>query len=1254
MPDSNFNRPPRLRPRWSVETIDLPAPPPPPSPRPNTVWLQALLPIIAALLFGATALIGYGSWLAAVPALVLAVLSGGVTLFHEHDTARRQAQTYAEQQAVFIDRLAMARSRLRRLHEEERAARRYLAPDPVELLRIAGADERSRSPEPRLWERRLSDDDALELRVGCGTLPASARAVVASGAPADRRIDQVIAEYASLHQVPVCIPLLQLGSLGIAGPRPAVLGLAYAMLTQAAVLHAPTELRIGVIAGLATAADWQWIARLPHCQAPDATSVARSLIATEPQATESLLTCLLDELSRRRELPTNYQVPFLIVVDSATLITTHTALGQLLRDGGAHRFIVVVLTDDWSHIPEHCAAMVEVDQRMGRWTRAGEAWPVTPFQPDLLDRREVERLAARLATVRLNEIGAGHHLPRQVRLLDLLATLLPDDQPVTVRWQQLPAMSWHDDVPIGALSEGKPCYLNLNEQQHGPHGIIAGATGSGKSVLLQTIITALAVTHGPDRLNLLLIDFKGGAALAPFAAWPHTTGFVTDLDGRLAARAIAAISSELRRRKAVLRTVAERYGVHIENITDYRELANRQRLEPLPNLLIVLDEFDEMVRSCPDFVSALVRVVKQGRSLGVHLLIATQQPARVVSDEIRSQLSYFIALRLGSSDDSREMLQRPDAAFLPSQLPGRAYMRSGSDVRLLQVARLSGQANGLGDLELIGQRLIHAGRAYLDQLNWQPTPIWQPPLPSRLTLDVLSSDLHTVIGLLDIPQQSRQAPLVIDLRAGHVAVFGGPASGKSTTLARIVLELARCLSPDNLWCYIIDGDGRLLSLFADLPHVGALVRPFEREAMVSLFRQLEHQVRERRTRIAAGQSPGPALLLVVDRLAAVRDELRDAAGESDLSDLVRLARNGRDAGFHLVVSADRPADIPYRLAAQFTQRLALRLPDLNDYADVFGLRPAIQLPPHLPGRGYWLHPDEGLLEVQVSLPVGSGDSSDSRELALAMRTQIAALAATTRNTATTLPPPLALLPEQLPFAQLPPSSYRDATLRLSCGWAAEPPGPVYICLTPDAPHALVVGPRRSGKSTALWTIVRSAQTVEPSLRLVIIDGPRRSLRHVQTLPQTVRYVADEEGIATLSAELTGLRRNPTARHLVIIDDYHLCRERWRDHFTQSYSATPNLFQQLVELAQTGNEPFHLIVTAGITYADDPLLRALDSSRNGLVIWPGRYESGTRLLGLNLPLPEQCTSEQPPGRAILIGGDEEPVLIQLAGEEHIKS
>lgn len=1331
MHSPNFNRPPRLRPRWSSELVDLPAPPTPPH-RERTAWLPLLAPVFGALMIAAATTLGGGNlWIVALPAGTMAVFGIIVALDSQHRALHKSRVEYAERQAFYEDQLDAQCSRLHRLHEHEATARRQLDPAPSELLEMAGAAGAGHSPMPRLWERRPGDDDFLALRVGCGSLPASSGArlpALSSDGPVDRRLQRIAAEYAHLRQVPIGIPLRSLGSLGVAGPRDSALALLHAMIWQAAVLHAPSDLRIAAIFAAERAADWEWLRWLPHC-VPLSNDLAPSqrMLAGEPEAAAHLLSELLDLHGRRRERTTHGEqvgqiaLPqLLLVIDGTEPTQANSAVGEILRYGAHTGIATLVLVRAWPFVPEDCAAIVELSERGARWARAGDQWPREPFTPDCVEPAPGSRLARHLAGIRLLEAGGNQSIPRSIRLFDLLDLTGGTEPAVSDRWAKPPTTAWHPDVPIGVMAEGKPLYLDLNEGRHGPHGIIAGATGAGKSVLLQTIIVALAATHAPSRLQLLLVDFKGGAALAMFESLPHTAGLVTDLEGRMAERAMTTIKSELRRRKALLKRSAMTYGLKVEHIGDYRALAERHNLDALPNLLIVVDEFDEMARGYPDFVSDLVRVVKQGRSLGIYLLLATQQPSRAVSDEIRSQLSYFLALRLGSSDDSREMILKPDAAFLPADIPGRAYMRVGGELRMFQAASVTGAyhpthepdqvsprvsfvrgrreyqltpdpqattvtATAPSDLEVLVRILQAAGRQAAI-----PAPIWQPPLASRISLGELTGPdatgirwdllcatdwMRCKLGRLDIPQESIQIPFTLDIAAAHLAVVGAPGSGKTMLLRSLVLDLALSHSPRDLWCYLVDAGGQGLSPLAGLPHVAAMIQVRERERVRRLLRLLDYTIRERQDRFRGADASDlpayramtgerlPALLLVIDKLAVLREEFRDGRDDAILDELVRLARLGRPYGVYLVISADRASDLSYRLLSLLEARIALRLPELADYPDVIGTRVSVAIPANLPGRALWSHQSYGPLELQVALPtietldtVGIDDETSTptcaidTELIADLRESVSRIAAAWQlrpEAADHCPQPVVLLPEQIRLSELATPIPQADALLAAIGRESLSLSPAMLCLNAEAPHALVIGGRRSGKSTALQTVVCSlaAQSGPDDLELLILDSPRRSLERLCTLDLPAYYAHDAERAGELARRLSEPRR--TRRRLLVIDDYTLCREQFRDQLSQIYSGEPNLYELLNNTAQLGGaEGVHLLIAASLSYPDDSLLRNLDGGRNGLVLWPGRYDPGTRLLGVGLPLADQRDAEQPPGRALLIREDEQQ-LIQVA-------
>lgn len=1358
--DYTFNRPPRIRRSWRIEHIELPEPPLQPQRQDQNIWISVALPVVGVVLLGAAmAFVSAGSnvWVFLVPMLVMSVMGVVTTLLSDRDRNHRASSDFEERRKFFEERLAAQQEILKLLYEEEQEVRRELNPAPEMLIRIASARGTDLKPESRLWERRSTDDDFMDLRVGLGSQPFSTSVRVPPpprDGSIDRRLYELAEQYRTLDKVPITIPLAKAGSLGITGSRNLTLPLLHALIWQAVVLHSPNDLRLAAVFPAEGEEQWDWLRWLAHT-IPLSNDSTRNLrmCASDEAAVNQLMSELLDQFSRRRDLAEKQRTSgiaplfthILLIVDGSQRVRNQPVIGEIMRYGAALGMSVVFLDTRWQELPDQCAYMVDVQERQALWAVAGGQWPKEGFVIDRAETTMSDPLARRLAGIRLVETGGNQDLPRSVRLFDLLEVKDAQDLMPPRFWNEPLTTAWRPDVPIGASAGGKQLFLDLYENRHGPHGIIAGATGAGKSVLLQCIIASLVVKHPPTRMQLLLIDFKGGASLAMFEPLPHTVGFVTDLEGRLAERAMTAIKSEIRYRKLLLKQTARQYGSKVENITDYRELEQQHTLPPLSNLLIVIDEFDEMAKTYQDFVTELVRVVKQGRSLGVHLLLATQQPSKAVTDEIRTQLKFFIALRLGSSEDSREMLLKPDAAFLPTNIPGRAYFRVGSEFELFQVAQITGeyrnsiatgrantktprikiygsQANAvsqpsvnveqqikaerkLTDLDVLVQALREKGEQFIEEESrrsqWVKRPIWQAPLPRRMTLAELGLTLEqsqgmwmqrpvdqawlrVTIGRLDIPQESRQEPLRLSLAAGHMVIVGAPGSGKTMLLRTLVLSLALTHSPQDAWCYLVDAGGQGLSPLIALPHVGALIQMRERERIRRLLLMLETTIRERQDRFReAGvgdlaayhlerQQRLPALVVVIDKIALLREEFDDGYGNSDIIDqIVRLVRIGRSYGIHFVITADRAADISYKLLSLLETRIALRLPELHDYNDLLGGRVSGQIPPTMPGRGLWMQPEQGMLDLQVAMPSLEGrkeiDADNDVEQATILDSElIADLKETISNIAqlwqalpgarSVRPLPVELLPEQLSFAHLESELLARQPvgdlLAAPIGRESHTLGTVCLEFSPAMPHALIVGGRRSGKTAALTELLLALATrYSPAeVRIIVIDGPKRELRVVRDLPHVESYVQNETEIKGIVSHLISLRRerNEVRRWIIALDDYHLSVDTMKNQFKPTYGDEANLFGALCDLATLGGQyGVHLVIAANISYAgSDALLNTLDQGRNGLIMWPGRFEGGTKFLGVALPREDQRDVEQPPGRALLVR-EETLSIVQVA-------
>jgi S-DNA-T family DNA segregation ATPase FtsK/SpoIIIE len=768
-----------------------------------------------------------------------------------------------------------------------------------------------------LWTRGRADPDLLVVRLGTGP---GVTAVVrrTAGAPdAPEPADRV----------PVTVDLRAVG-LDLRGPRPAVLGVLRSVVCQVAVLHPPDAVAITVLAAPGRLADWRWTRWLPRVAV--GTDAPGDAVPGGPV--------------------------HLLVVDGAPADDGRT--GPLPRAG-------VVLAGTGGPARDDQTAVVEVagdaDGR-ARLRRPGQ--PDQPLDLDLVDPGVADRLARDLAPLAVPRAAGG--LPAQVRWRDLVRDTPP-------RWSRSRA---HLTCLLGTGAAG-PVALDLCAA--GPHAVVAGTTGAGKSELLRTLVLGLASAHPPDLCSFLLVDYKGGAAFAEAMDLPHTVGVLTDLDGASTARALRSLGAELTRRERLLAD----HGA--------RDLAELGPQVLAPRLVIVVDEFATLGDELPGFVPGLVAIAQRGRSLGVHLVLATQRPAGSVGPEIRANCSVRLCLRTTDEAGSRDVLGVPDAAWLPVDRPGRALLRVGGDHPVaLQVARVggSGPPDGApavtvrpwrwpaepvhepaGDpaerTDLVEQVARLRTRAATEGLPVPPRP-WLPALPDRVPPGAPGADPSRppgglVWGLVDRPEVQAQEPLLVDLAAGGCwLVVGGPGSGRSTALATLLAAAEDRLDPEALHVHAVDhAGGALAGAVRGGRHTGTHLERGDDHRLQRLVTRLQQEVDRRR----AAPGTAPALLLLVDGVDSVWTALEELAPGSGSAALLRLLREGAAVGLTAVLTADRvlPGS---RLAGAATHRLVLPLADRADYA-VAGV-PARAVPGHRP-PGRALLGDEAQ-EVQLALP----------------------------------------------------------------------------------------------------------------------------------------------------------------------------------------------------------------------------------------------------------------------------------------------
>ena len=1149
-----YNRPPRLHPAPRTSSFRLPVPPKEADRRPLPI-LMALLPLVAAV---AMALVMQRMYF-----LLFGILSP-ISLLGNYVSDRRHGRrSHRKRLAEYRLRLARTECDIADAVAAEQAEQRSASSDPAALLLTAVG------PRRRLWERRRRDDDFLSLRVGTAGL-ASAVSVEDPSEDEHRR-----SRRQELRHVPAVVSLRAAGVVGVTGEGVATRALLRTFVTQVAVNHSPRDVQLYVLVNSSSAHEWAWVRWLPHVR-PALGQDALGLVGCDNDSVAVRIAELVALVTQRRDAAradtrVDFGVDVVVILDGARRLRSIPGLAQVLLDGPSVGIYVICADAEEQLLPEECSAVVTVDAAGAASVRETGADPVRNVRADLVSVAWAERVARSLAPIRDTSAREDDtDLPDSSRLLDILGLATPAGA-ITAGWE---AGGRTTSFVIG---EGLDGPLELDLTRDGPHALIAGTTGSGKSELLKSIVASLAINNRPDAMSFVLVDYKGGSAFKDCVALPHTVGMVTDLDAHLVRRALASLAAELRRREHVFATAGAK------DIEDYTALVG---VAPLARLVIVIDEFASLARELPDFVSGLVNIAQRGRSLGIHLILATQRPSGVVSPEIRANTNLRIALRVTDASESSDVLDAPHAAHIAAARPGRAYVRRGHGSLVpFQTGRVGGREPRSGgriapvvtnvDLSRVGRpparrvdevsadgttdlsALVAAIRSAAEVTGQVAAPSpWLPPLPGLVAIGSFSraadderaaatERLAAPFGLEDFTDEQTQRPAMFDLAtAGHLLVAGAPRSGRSQVLRTLAGSIGSAISPSAVHMYGLDcGNGALLAL-NDLPHCGAVVMRTEVDRVRRLLQRLTAEVARRNEAFAAAGVLGiaeqraratvadrlPHLVLLLDRWEGFTSALGDIDGGALTELVLQLLREGPAAGLHCVITGERSL-LSGRIATMADDRLVLRLADRGDYA-LAGLNPR-SMPEEI-GAGRAFRVDSGR---EVQLATLDGDSSASGQADAVRR--IATDVAGTHEFVSSAQAPFRVdvLPALVSFAAASRQEGNAATSDgfVLAGVGGDELGPRGFSLR-QTPAFVIAGPARSGRSTTLLTI--AASLIAGGARLVIAAPRPSPLRTLAGHPSVLACYETSD----IPAELATVLDAAQGQVAVLIDDAELLKE----------------------------------------------------------------------------------------------------------------
>lgn len=1264
----HFNRSPRLDPKFVGRKLK--APEAPEKPRPGRLpYLALMAPLImgAAIFFLSPGNLFSVAFMALSPVLLVA---GYI------DNRIQTKKQWKEARGEFESTISALKVDIDQAHDDERIGRISETPSVSDVVEGGSAHQ------GLLWTRRPEHDSFLEVRLGLGRMPSRNELEMPGqrkGLPELwRMVEDLQARIEFVEPVPVTENLAVSGSLGVAGPLDRARGVARGLLAQIVGLQSPAELVVVAISSSASARSWDWLKWLPHVGSAYSPFSGPQLATGGPAA--SGIIAQVEELISQRsaeEKTTKEKVflPTIVAVIEDDAPVERARIVGLAERGPAVGVHLLWVAPALARIPAACRTFIDINaasaEGVAGYVHTG--FGVEPIVCESLS--EGESLAFARALSPVTDAGArvddSSDLPSSVSLMQVIGTDLGSDPDAVLgRWQETNSIL---SGPKATKAAGKskpnlravfgqaasePFALDLRTD--GPHALVGGTTGSGKSEFLQAWVLALAAAHSPQRVSFLFVDYKGGSAFADCVDLPHTVGLVTDLSPHLVRRALTSLRAELR------------YREHLFNRKKVKDLVEFEKTgdpEVPPSLLIIVDEFAALATEVPEFVDGVVDVAQRGRSLGLHLILATQRPAGVIRDNLRANTNLRVALRMADEADSTDVLGIPMAASFDPSLPGRGAAKTGPGrVRVFQSGYAGGWTSDVPEPATVSIEELRFGTA----VGWSappdsqaeerkaaatagPTDIarivktirsaarsaeipaprkpWLPELATTYDFSKLPNkrtDAELVIGVVD-DAASQSQPMVSYFpdRDGNMAIIGTGGSGKSTTLRTLAVSSAVTMRGGPVHVYGLDFGSGGLRMLDSLPHVGAVIVGDDEERVGRLLRWLRDLVDDRAVRFAearagsiaeyrklASQPDEPRILLLLDGMGAFRDAYESSVTSPWFSVFSQIATDGRQVGVHVVVTGDRSASIPTSLSSSIQRRLVLRLASADDYG-MLGVDSDVLVPASPAGRGI-------LDDLETQVAVLGGDPN----VAIQAR-EIDALAESMTKAGVSPAPGVERLSTYIALESL-----AVAPKSVVVGVADDDLQPVSI--EPVGPF-IVAGPPGSGRTSVLRTIATSLATARPKVERHLLSPRRSPLARWDgwsSAADTTGGLEESVGALTKVLEKGGLAPGALAIFLENLADF-------------AGTSVEYDLEALVKAALK-QEQFVVAETETSTWSQAYAIgQPLRAGRKGLLVQP---DEGDGDLLLNTGLGRIPRGSLPVGRGFLIAqGRARKIQVAIAGE-----